>query len=65
MVVEAREVSPDTVRPVRVPTLVILPCTADGKVEPILGTPPALVISTPLFAVVIPVTVLAAEEYRI
>ena len=37
---------PDTI----VPTLVILPCTAAGNVELILGAPTPSVINTPLFA---------------
>ena len=45
-----------------VPVWVIFPCTAVGKVLPMLGTPPLLVINTPLLAVVKPVIVLAADE---
>lgn len=61
-VVVASDEAPDTVNDVNVPTLVIFPCTAEGSVDPIDGTPPALVMSTPLFAVVIPAIVLAEEE---
>ena len=47
-----------------VPVLVMFPCTADGKVELIEGTPPELVISTPLLAVEICPMVLVADEYK-
>jgi hypothetical protein len=44
-----------------VPNVVIFPVTAVGKVELMLGTPPADVMRTPLFAVARPVIALDAE----
>ena len=51
--VASATVNPAPVAPdVSVPVPVMLPCTADGRVEEIDGTPPADVISTPLLPVV-------------
>ena len=58
--VKPAPVAPD----VRVPVPVIFPCTADGKVELIDGTPAPLVIKIPLFAVVIFERVSAAVVKR-
>ena len=47
-----------------VPSCVILVWTALGNVDDILGTPPALVIKTPLLTEAKPVTVLLELEYK-
>jgi hypothetical protein len=47
------------------PTEVIFPCTAEGSVEPIEGTPPADVIKTPEFAVARPAILFAALDQSI
>ncbi len=55
-------VVPFQVPEVIVPVLVILPCTAAGKVDEIEGTPVPEVINVPLLAVVISAIVLLALE---
>ena len=47
-----------------VPVRVMLPCTAVGNVEPMLGTPEPSVTRMLLVVVARPVTVLVALEYR-
>ena len=47
-----------------VPSDVIFPCTAEGNVLEIEGTPPALVIKTPLFPVASPEMVFKVPAYK-
>ncbi len=58
-------VLPLYVPPATLPTWVMLPCTAAGRVDDIEGAPPDDVTSTPLAAVARPASVFADDEYRI